>query len=100
MLAGKVPDPPDEFTDVARVDGLPQLDERTDGLAGDVKRKLGVPLRRSGAFEFGLHLGQRPKCREELIDQPRFAGLRVKHGLRPGLLCSKYVFDTEYSAIQ
>jgi hypothetical protein len=32
LLTGKVPDPPDELTDVARVDRLPHLDERVDGL--------------------------------------------------------------------
>jgi hypothetical protein len=68
------------------------------GLPGNVERKLlGVVVRRSGAFEFGLHLGQRPKCREELVDQLPFARLRLKHGHRLGSLCSKYGHHTEYS---
>ena len=84
LLTGEVPDPPDELTNVARVDGLPHLDERVDGLAGNVERKLGVVVRRSGAFEFGLHFRQQPKCREELVDQIPFARLRLKHGHRLG----------------
>ena len=97
MLAGKVLDPPDELTDVARIDGLPQLDERVDRLTRDVERKLGVELRRADAFEFGLHFRQRPKCSEELIDQFPFARLRLKHGRRLDSLCSKYRHHTEYS---
>jgi len=69
LLAGKISDPPDEQPDVARVDGLPQLDERVDGLAGDAHRNRDVERRRAGAFEFSLHFGQRPKCREQLINQ-------------------------------
>ena len=61
-------------------------------------RKLGVVLRHTGALEFGLHLEQRPKCREELIDQPTFAGERAKHGHYADLLCSKYAHHIEYSA--
>lgn len=98
MLTGKVADPPDKLTDVARVDGFPHLDERVDALTDNVERKAGVVLRRSGRFEFGLHLGQRPKCREELVDQPRLAGLCGKHGYRPIRLSSKYGHHTEYLA--
>jgi hypothetical protein len=98
LLACKAADPPDEPSDVARVDNLPRLDER-DGLAGDVQCRPGVERRRVGAFEFGLHFGQRPKCSEELIDQFPFGRPRLKHGRRPGSLCSKFPRHTESSAL-
>ncbi|MBV6417419.1 MAG: hypothetical protein CMLOHMNK_02119 [Steroidobacteraceae bacterium] len=80
---------------VARADGPPQLDERVDGLAGDVERKLSVALRGADAFQLGLHFRQRPKCREELINPRPLARLRLKHGRRHGLPGSKYAHHIE-----
>ena len=59
--------------------------------------ELGVELRRTGALEFGLHFGQRPKGREELVNQFPFARLRLKHDHDLDSLCSKYPHNAEYS---
>ena len=44
LLAGELPDLPQDLTHVARVHGLLQLDENVDGLAGDMKGNLSVML--------------------------------------------------------